>query len=178
MRRLIPALGAMTLITVMAGCGSSDSESISSEAAPSTTEAAGVNVIEVQFDGVECSVSRESVAAGDWAFVVTNASAFEVGPEELYVNHMPDGYTFPDIVALQTEVGGPPNVVPDSEWNVVYEAGAEPISFASPPDIELASNQFLQMRKLAAGSDFVELYIYDPPVDAQWICSPPITVLP
>ena len=151
---------SLILAVVAAGC-SSDS---------------GDAVIDIEFNGSECSVDPVSVEAGDWAFVVTNTSDYELEAKDLFVNRLPDGYAFEDVVALQTAVGGPPNVVPDSEWSVVYDAGVEPVSFSSPPGLELDDNQFLQMRTLSAGDDFVELYIYEPPLDVQWICQPPINV--
>ena len=125
--------------------------------------------IEVPFDGAGCTVSRESVPAGEWAFVVTDNSDVGVDINNLYVSSLIDGHTFQDVLDLQTEVGGPPNYYPKPDW-VVYEE----TSWAARRDIELAENQSATMRVLTAGTDAVYLYTRD---DELWFCAP-LEVIP
>jgi hypothetical protein len=75
----------------MAGCGSSDSESTSTEAAAATTDPTGAEVIAIVFDGTQCSVSPHSVRAGDRAFLLTNNSDIEMRRGDIYVGNVPEG---------------------------------------------------------------------------------------
>jgi hypothetical protein len=151
--------------------------------AATTTQAAAVTVapvatVEVSFDGSSCSVSPQSVPAGDTALLFTNTSDIDIERTDLYVGSMPDGHTLESLHAMHASLGGPPNVIPDSDWYIVYDAGYEPVSFTPPPDIEMTEDQWLDMRTLTTGTDFVELYVHDASegYEVMWICDEALEV--
>jgi hypothetical protein len=147
-----------------------------------TTEATGGEVVEIVSDGTQCSVSPDTVPAGDRAFLLANNSDIEVRRGDIHVGNVPEGLTYQDVIDRHTAYGGPPNTVPASEWEgesglgIEYEAG----SFAAFPDIELAENQTLLMARLTPGADSVELYTSPTPTtDYQHLlCTPALEVTP
>jgi hypothetical protein len=163
-----------------AGCGSSEGESASTEAAPATTEATGTVVVEIVFDGTECSVGRDSVPAGDRAFLLTNTSDLEMLRGDIYIGNLPQGSTYQDLIDRQAAYGGPPNTIPTPVWEGELGIEYEAPSFAAPPDIEPAANQTLIMALLTPGTDFVELYNNANPTNdwQQWLCTPALNVTP
>ena len=128
-------------------------------------------VANVSFDGTDCTVSPATAPGGDRAFVLTNTSDFELGPDNFFVINVPDGYTFDDLLEIQEDNGGAPKSIPSDIWYSTLAIENEAISFAAGPDVELGEGQTLYMRTLTPGSDAIELYVEGPP-ELQWLCGP------
>jgi hypothetical protein len=142
MRRALGLLVSMAAaVAVAGGCASSEAEETTTVA--SSTRAAGVEVVEVLFDGAECTADRESVPAGKVTFVLTTTE----GAFELWVRTFAEGYTYADLVAFQDEAGGPGAFISRPQW--VLPGGR--VDFQAPR-LELDENQRQQDLVMGPGS--------------------------
>lgn len=134
-------------------------------------EAVDDGVTDVSFDGTTCTVEPDTAPTGDRAFVLTNTSDMPMDANSFFVINVPDGYTFEDLLDIQRENGGAPQSIPEDIWYVTLGVENEGISFAAPPDVDLAEDQMVFMRTLTPGTDAIELYVEGPP-ELQWLCGP------
>jgi hypothetical protein len=96
---------AALLTGTIAACGSDD-----------TGDDADAAVVEVTYDGTECtSNAPASVPAGEQTFVLVNNSD---QVSRLLVRRIEDGHTLQELIDLQNEAGGPGTKFPQPEWVV------------------------------------------------------------
>ena len=180
-------LGLALVLIASAGCGSSEAEATappmdaadttatsmtSDEAsttdagisASSTTEEASADgTVGVTFDGSLCTIDDPTpVTIGDRVFVFTNNSDL---PVRMKVMVIADGKMYEDLLAIQTENGGPGNSWSGPAW--LPEAL---ISFTAT-DLELADNQSVARYDLESGPHAVLAFATASPF-AIWLCGP------
>lgn len=172
-------LGLAIALLASAGCGSSDGEANTSAAStvtvattstsednPSTTAATISSVgetIDVTFDGEGCSVDvAPEIPAGDRIFRYTNASELPIRIKVVLLN---DGKSYQDLIAIETDNGGPGNSWSAPTW--VQEAL---ISF-TPVEAEMADRQTALRYDLEPGPHAVIAFATTSPF-AVWLCGP------
>lgn len=126
-------------------------------------------IIEVTFDGNECTFSGPTeVPPGDHAFVLTDVS--DLGAV-LFARRLVDPYTYQHVLNAQEKAGGPGSYWPRPPWvrNAVLDD--------DPPEIDLAENQQLLATTLRPANYSVALYTTTGP-ELIWLCAPLDVVKP
>ncbi len=167
--KLVLVLLLASIITT--GCGSADSTqtSIQTEATSETTASTADDgpdadeAIEVIFDGATCSVPASAeTTAGSRVFVFTNQSDL---PVRMKVMAITDDKTYGDLLAIETENGGPGNSWAGPPW-----APEALISFQTV-EMDLAEDQSALRYDLVAGPHAVLAFSTRSPL-AIWLCGP------
>jgi hypothetical protein len=97
---------AALLTGTIAACGSDD-----------TGDDVGADIIEVVYDGTECtSNAPASVSAGEQTFVLISNSDHVT---QLLVADIEDGHAYQELIDLQNEAGGAGTEVTSQEWLVL-----------------------------------------------------------
>jgi len=122
-------------------------------------------IVEVTFDGSECTMGAAELPPGDHAFVLTDVS--DRDGVLLYVNQLVDGHTYQDALDAEKEAGGPGSPRRNESWSV----GVMPD--VDPPEIDLADNQQLRAVSLEPGNHTLVIWAPDPPGSyGIWLCGP------
>ena len=180
-------LCVILILVASAGCGTSNAESSSPSTGPadtaqtsmvnaessttepaittsSTTEALPTHdTINVNFDGSVCSVEDPpETGPGDQAFVFTNESDL---PARMKVMVVTEDHTYEDLLAIETENGGP-----GSSWSGPAWLPEATISFTAV-DLELADNQSAMRYMLEPGLHAGLVFTTTSPF-VIWLCGP------
>ena len=72
------------------------------------------DIVEVTFDGGECTVGATELPPGDHALVLTDVS--DLDGVKLHVRNLVDGHTFQDALDAEKEAGGPGSPRAQPSW--------------------------------------------------------------